>query len=142
MPCQAHLVELRDAYDRIRQTGAEVLVITMSRPEVLRRFLEQTPFPFPVAADPERAAYRQFGLGRTSYWSFFRPGVLYRYLRLIGRGGQVKPINEGEDALQLGGDFILDKHQRLRFSYYSREATDRPVVALLLHQLAQVGQSE
>ena len=87
---------MRDVYDKIQAIGAEVLVITMSRPEVLTRFLEQIPFPFPLVCDPELRTYRQFELPRTSWLSFFRPSVLFQYLRLIGRGGKVRETNEGD----------------------------------------------
>jgi AhpC/TSA antioxidant enzyme len=65
---------------------AEVLVVTPSRPEALAAFLAESAYPFPVVADPAREAYRTFGLGRTSWWRLFSPGVVWRYLRLMWGG--------------------------------------------------------
>ena len=113
-----------------------MLVVTMSRPEVVAAYLKMRPWPFPVVCDPERAAYRRFGLGRTSWLSFFRPGVLARYVGLMFRGWRVRGINEGEDALQLGGDFVLDANQKLAFAYPSRTAADRPDVGKMIESLA------
>jgi hypothetical protein len=135
MPCEAHLVEVHKAYERIQQSGAQVLVISMSEPAVLQQYLAQNPYPFPITADPKLESYRQFGLRRAGVMSFFRPRVLLAFLRLIWRGGKIKLINKGEDPMQLGGDFILDRQQRLKFAHPSRDATDRPPLDLLLQEL-------
>src|SRR5437867_1839240 len=100
----------------------------MSQPAVVSAYLKMKPWPFPVVCDPDRAAYRRFALGRASWGSFFRPDVLGRFVGLIFRGWRVGRINEGEDPLQLGGDFILDENQKVIFAYPSRTATDRPAV--------------
>ena len=123
---------MQSRYDEIRALGAEVLVVTMSRPEVVAAYLKMKPWPFPVVCDPERAAYRRFGLGHTSWLAFFRPSVLVRYLGLMVRGWRVQKINEGEDALQLGGDFVLDENRKVVFAYPSRVATDRPKMEKLV----------
>jgi hypothetical protein len=119
-------------YDEIQKLGTEVLVVTLSKPEMLRLYLSDKNWTFPVVADPNRDAYRAFGLSRTSYATFFRPGVILRYIGLIFRGQRPHAVNEGEDVLQLGGDFVLDAGQRIVYQYASKEPTDRPQVSLLL----------
>ena len=86
-----------------------MLVVTQAKPEVLRSFLTRYPQPFPVVGDPERAAYRAFGLERTSWLTFFQPRVLWGYIRLMLRGERVRTPYAGEDVTQLGGDFLLDR---------------------------------
>jgi hypothetical protein len=44
----------------------------------------------------------------------------------------VKRIPEGEDVLQLGGDFIVDVQRRLLWTYRSADPLDRPRVDDLL----------
>jgi peroxiredoxin len=97
------------AYEEFRGPGAEVVVVSQARPERLAAFLRDQPLPFPVAADPERVAYRAFGLERTSWATVLRPGVVLRYVRLIFHGWRPRRAEEGEDVLQLGGDFVLDR---------------------------------
>lgn len=109
--------------------------MTLSRPETLRMYLQEKRWPFPVVADPERAAYRQFGLARTRWTTFFRPDVVAGYMKFIFRGWRPRAAIAGEDLLQLGGDFVLDADQRIVFAYSSAEPTDRPAAAELIKQL-------
>ena len=107
-------------------------IISQARPELLAAFLREQPLPFPVVADPGRDVYRIFGLERTSWGAMFRPGVIFRYLRLLFRGWRPQQAREGEDILQLGGDFVLDGKGRLIYAYRSAEPTDRPSIEGLL----------
>jgi peroxiredoxin len=132
MPCRAHLGEVHQRYEEFRALGAEVLVVTQARPGLLAAFLREQSLPFPAVADPERAAYRAFGLERTSWLTLLRPLVVLRYLRLLFRGWGPRRPAGGEDVLQLGGDFVLDREGRLAYAYRSREPTDRPSVETLL----------
>ena len=127
-----HLGEVQGAYEEIRRLGAEALLVAQARPEILSAFLRDRPLPFPALADPSRAAYQAFGLGRTSWAAMLRPGVLFRYLRLVFRGGRLRRPYKGEDVLQLGGDFVLEGRGRVVYAYRSAEPTDRPSVQELL----------
>jgi peroxiredoxin len=129
---------VRQHVEAIRQLGAEVVVVVQARPDFLSLFLREQPQPFPVVADPSRAAYQAFGLESTSWKTILRPGVLWRYLRLVVRGWRPKRSVQGEDVLQLGGDFVLNREGRLVYAYRSAEPTDRPAVAELLRALGEV----
>jgi peroxiredoxin len=117
--------------------GAEVLVVTQARPAVLAASLGELPLPFDAVADPERTAYRAFGLERTSWAAMLRPSVLWRYLRLLLGGWRLRRVRQGEDVLQLGGDFVLDREGRLTHAYRSAGPTDRPAVEELLRAVRQ-----
>ena len=132
MPCLAHLGEVQRHYDAIRRLGGEVLMVSQARPELLAAVLRERPLPFPAVADPGRAAYRAFGLERTSWAAMLRPGVVLRYLGLMLRGWRPRRVREGEDVLQLGGDFVLDGQGRLTYAYRSAEPTDRPAAEELV----------
>jgi peroxiredoxin len=123
--------------EEFRRLGAEVLVVTQARPEVLAAFLREQPLPFDAVADPERAAYRAFGLERTSWAAMLRPWVLWRYLRLMLGGWRPRRLRQGEDVLQLGGDFVLDRQGCLTHAYRSAEPTDRPPVEELLRAVRE-----
>jgi hypothetical protein len=105
-----------------------VLVVVQAVPAQLATWLARNPQPFPVVSDPGRTAYQSFGLGRVGWLHFFRPAVLWGYLRLLSRGGRVRKPYPGEDLLQLGGDFLLDHRRRVVFAHPSRSATDRPTM--------------
>jgi peroxiredoxin len=120
------------ARDQFAAAGCSVLVVAQARPEQLARYLARYGWHVPIVSDPERVAYRAFALERTSWLTFFRPRVLWGYLSGMLRGYGVKKPYAGEDILQLGGDFLLDRLGRVVFAYPSANATDRPGVAALL----------
>ncbi len=126
-------------YEEFRRLGAEVLLVVQARPELLAAFLRERPLPFPAVSDPERGAYRAFGLERTSWATMLRPGVVFRFFRLMLRGWRPQKPREGEDILQLGGDFLLDADGRLVYAYRSAEPTDRPSTAALLQAVRDAG---
>ena len=130
---------MRDRLGDFEHLGAGVVAVSLGRPEQLAAYRRTTPWPFPVVCDPERAAYRLFGLERTRWRTFFRPGILVRYLRLMTRGWRLRAANAGEDLLQLGGDFVIDRGRRLVYAYRSAEPTDRPPVAALLDAVRSAG---
>ena len=124
------------ARDEFAAAGCSVLVVAQAKPEVLSLYLSRQGWHVPLVSDPERAAYRAFGLERTGWLTFFRPRVLWGYFRGMFRGYGVKKPYAGEDVLQLGGDFLLAKDGRVLFAYPSATPTDRPAVSALLEALS------
>jgi len=125
---------VRERFDDIRRAGGEVLVVTQSRPEAV----SAASLPLPTVCDPDRAAYRYFGLDRGSWSMFFRSGVLARYLSLIFTGWRPHRAEAGEDMLQLGGDFILSADQRLVYAHRSNDPADRPAASDLVRRITQL----
>lgn len=123
------------ARERFAAKGCSVLIVSQARPEVLARYLSRFAWRVPLVCDPERAAYRAFGLERTGRLTFFRPRVLWGYLREVLRGAPVRRPYAGEDVLQLGGDFVVARAGRVVFAFRSRDPTARPAVAELLAAL-------
>jgi peroxiredoxin len=128
-------------YEEFRRFGAEVLVVAQARPEFLAVFLRNEPLPFPAVSDPERKAYRAFGLERTSWLTILRPDIILRLVRLLFRGWGVRKPVAGEDILQLGGDFVIDGKGRLCFAYRSTVLTDRPSIDALLTAVRNASQA-
>ena len=123
------------ARDEFAARGCSVLVVTQAKPEVLALYLSRFKWSVPLVCDPERAAYTAFGLERTGWLTFFKPRVLWGYFRGMWKGQRVRKPYTGEDVLQLGGDFILDRERKLVFAYPSADPTDRPAVADLFAAL-------
>jgi len=126
---------VRDQYEEIQRLGGEVFVICFAQPALLVLYERDQALPFSIVADPSLAAYKAFGLERTSWLGLFRARVIGGYLRLMLRGWMPQRGNKGEDVLQLGGDFVLDERRRLIYAHRSTEPTDRPPVAELLRAL-------
>jgi hypothetical protein len=89
----------------------------------------------PIVCDPDRVAYTAFGLERTNWFAFFKPRVLWGFLRGMLKGYRVKWPYKGEDVLQTGGDFILSRERTVVFAYPSADPTDRPTLAALLEAI-------
>ena len=126
-------MQVRDRLDEIRAAGVDVLVVTPSRPESVAA----ASLPLPTICDPDRVAYRYFGLDRGRWSMFLRWGVLVRYLRLISGGWRPRRGAEGEDMLQLGGDFIVSADRHLLYAHRSNDPADRPAAADLINRIQQ-----
>jgi hypothetical protein len=122
--------------DDLAAAECSVLVVTQAKPEVLTRYLARRGGAFPYVCDPDRDAYRAFGLDRTGWLTFLRPKVVWGYLRGFFRGYLLRTPYRGEDVLQLGGDFVLDKFRRVVFAYPSADPTDRPTVGAIRDALS------
>ncbi|QEG31991.1 hypothetical protein GobsT_68400 [Gemmata obscuriglobus] len=129
---------METARDRLAARGCSVLVVAQAEPEVLKRYLSRQARSVPIVCDPTRGAYAAFGLGRTTWLTFFKPAVLWGYFRGMLRGYGVKKPYVGEDVLQLGGDFILSRDRHVIFAHRSADPTDRPAVADLIAALPSV----
>jgi len=53
---------LRDYYQEIRETGAELWVIANDDPDKLREFRDREGLEFPILLDPEAQVIREWGL--------------------------------------------------------------------------------
>lgn len=130
---------MQNHYEQIRRLGGEVLVVTFSPPERIADYVAAHGWPFPVVADPERAAYRAFDLREGSWWSVSGPRVIRRYLSLMVRGRMPKKPAKGDDVWQLGGDFVLDAQRRLVYVLRSHDSADRPPAEDLVQAMRQAG---
>jgi hypothetical protein len=93
--------------------------------------------PFVILFDPERAAYRRWGLGRTGlFGAMLSPELNCRYLKLLLRGERF--LGLAPDMFQLGGDFVLDRAHRIAFAHRMRNNGDRAPVPHLLDKLREV----
>jgi len=112
---------VRKHRDEFRELGVQLFVVTQSKPQsVIAPVLD-----LPTLCDPERVAFRYFGLERGRWPMFFRPRAVVHYLRLMFSGWRPN-WERGEDLLQLGGDFILSADLRIIYAYRSSDPTDRP----------------
>ena len=123
---------MQQGYADIQQAGGKVLVISFTPPPLVVLYLKENPQPFAVVSDPERTAYKAFGLEKATVKTFLRLGVLARFVKLMFRGWLPRKPNKGEDIYQLGGDFVLDAVGRVVLAHPSAEPTDRPPVQKLV----------
>lgn len=136
---------MQSIFEEIRSLPAHVVAVSFSKPERVTFHLEGRSLPFPVLSDPALAAYGAYGLGRTTLGRILRPGVLWRFAKIMFRGWIPTKPDKGDDVMQLGGDFVIDAAGILRYAHPSAEPSDRPSMAALLQALreaAAIGSTE
>lgn len=124
---------MRAEYPAIRALGAEVVVVSFEPAARLPGYRALHGWPFPVVSDPERLAYRAFGLESAAWRDLLAPRALKRYGQLLLQGYRLRW--SGADVHQLGGDAVLDPKRRLIYVHRSLDPADRPPVSELLSAL-------
>lgn len=125
---------MRQHAAEIASLNARVAIISFSSTFGAQTWLEETSAPFTLLLDPERAAYRAYGLEHSLVRSW-GPKVWLRYAQLMLTGRQWRGIQG--DSGQLGGDFIVDSSSVTRFVYRSHDPADRPPISQLLGALSK-----
>ena len=110
-----------------------VVVVSFGSIVGAQAWLEETGAPFTFLLDPDRAAYRAYGLEHSvaRAWGL---KVWGRYAQLMLAGRKWRGIQG--DSGQLGGDFIVDTDGVIRWAYRSHDPTDRPPIHQLLTTLS------
>lgn len=129
------MAQLRSHYDQIKALNSEVVVVSFETGYWLQVWRAEMEVPFPLLLDPDRQAYRAYGLERSLLRSW-GPKNLWYYTRARLQGRRLQTT--GGDTAQLGGDFIIDAAGIVRLAHRSQEPTDRPPVAKLLAALEQL----
>lgn len=113
-----------------------IVIITFASSAKAARALQPwLPF-FEVWVDPEREAYRAWGLG--SRWlGLLNPGTVRLYARLLLHGRRWRPHQW--DVTQLGGDAVLDANGVVRLWHAERTPDDRPPIEALIQAVNPQG---
>lgn len=128
--CRAHVTALREAGARFREEGVRVAVVSMGTPEECARFRQKQRLNVPVLSDPERAAYRAYGLAEGTTGQVMGMPELVEGFKLVLRG--LLPGRSRGNPRQLAGDFLIDRDGTLRYARRSRRASDLPSPDALL----------
>jgi peroxiredoxin len=91
---------------------------------------------FPLLSDPEKDAYRAYGLSSGKLRRIFGPGTIWAYVKLLAKG-QMYHFRRS-DFLQLGGDFVIDAAGVVRYEYRSGAPHDRPPVEQMIDVLGEI----
>ncbi len=121
---------MRDRLDDFGNT--DVVLITFTDPGNLPEYLERNGLDLPVVVDPDRSAYRTFGLGRGSVRRVWGAKAAKRYAQILRADGVKGLSRPTEDTLQLGGDFVIAPDGTLAYGFWGEGPDDRPSVDELL----------
>lgn len=126
-----------------------VVLVTFTETELLQQYSANRSVGYPLLRDPDRAAYRAFGLDRASIARVWGLRSARRYLEIFRTEGfrrpqLEKPANRAapEDTRQLGGNFVIDPAGRLHWGFWAAGPDERPTVDELIAAATAAGSSE
>jgi len=138
--CKEMLEELVAGKERIEAAGLGLAVILQGTPEASTAFAQQFAPGLLCLCDPERQAYRAYGLERGNLFeTFLNPKVWSAVSRSRKKGYPVEPPPAGQDAMQMSGIFIISKEGRIELPYYYDHIADHPPLDLLLSGVLSTG---
>ncbi len=114
--------------------GLALAVVTQGTPEAAKAFCSERAPGVTCLADPQRVAYRAYGLARANWWQSILSVRVIRSNRRLAREKGWKPElpPPGQDAMQMSGTFIIGPEGKIRLPYYYDDIADHPPVDLLL----------
>jgi len=127
----SHVVAVRDRLDELGE-NTTVALVTFTDPTNLKDYTARHDITFPVLFDPDRSAYRSFGLGRGSIARVWGWKAARRYFEIFSANGFAGWKRPTEDTLQLGGDFVIGPDGTLIYGFWGEGPDDRPTVDELI----------
>lgn len=124
-------MQLHNEREKFSEAGFSLVLVGVGTKEKAEQFKEEFSLSFPIICDPERDLYRQYGLKDGSVLDVASPSVLLKGLRAMSLG--YRPGIPRGDVMQLPGVFLIDNQGNIRYSYFSKDASDHPPVEDLLN---------
>ncbi len=138
--CKEMLDELVAGRDKIKKAGLDIAVITQGVPQETALFMRAHAPGLLALSDPQRAAYRAYGLERgTLFQTFLNLKVWRAISRSRRKGYLVETPPEGQDAMQMSGTFIISPQGRVLLPFYYDNIADHPALDLLLEGVLSTG---
>jgi peroxiredoxin Q/BCP len=136
--CQAQVVTLREEEGRFLEVGANVVLIGHGNREAAQEFRKVKMIPFTFLLDPDRAAYRAYGLARGSLIQVFGPSTALPFLKANLRPETRQRGLQGGDLMQMPGTFAIDQMGVVRFAHRNRHVADSPRNQDILQALQRI----
>lgn len=131
--CQAHVAALQEDRERFDRTGASILLIGHGGREHATGFQEAKHLVFPLLLDPNRAAYRAYGLEQGKLMQVFGPRVALQFLKNNVHAETRQHGLRGGDFFQMPGTFVVDSGGVIRatdgivrYAHRNRHVADTP----------------
>jgi peroxiredoxin len=131
--CKEMLYEMIQVKAEIEKTGLRIVAVTQGDSAETAEFAEQFAKGIPCYADPQREAYRAYGLEQgNAVQLILSPQVLAGTARAKKHGFNPELPPQGQDVRQMSGTFIIGTDGRIRLPYYYDTIADHPPIDLLL----------
>jgi peroxiredoxin len=126
---------LRRAHEKFEARNTRIVAVGQGTPSDRDDFLEaHGPYPFPVLCDPDRDAYRAYGLARGNLYNVgMHPKVIAKAAEAYGAGErQGRTVGDG---MQLPGTFVISRDGVVLFAYAAKQSSDFPSIEAVLAAL-------
>jgi peroxiredoxin len=133
--CRYHLTQLRRAHEKFEAIPARIVAVGQGTPADRDSFVEaHGPYPFPVLCDPDRDAFRAYGLARGSLYNVaMHPNVLAKATEAYLAGErQGRTVGDG---MQLPGSFVVSSEGIVLFAHAGKQSSDFPSIDAVLAAL-------
>jgi peroxiredoxin len=124
--CQAQVVTLRESERSFLEAGASIVLIGHGDRRAAEEFRKVKLVPFTFLLDPDRAAYRAYGLARGGLMQVFGPSTALPFLTANLRPQTRQRGLKGGDLMQMPGTFVVDRDGVVRFAHRNRHVADSP----------------
>ncbi len=133
--CREMVDQLVVALPEIKAKDLALAIVTQGTAAETKVFCEQRAPGVLCLADPERKAYRAYGLERAGLRQTFLSLHVWRSNRRLKRerGWRTELPPTGQDAMMMSGTFVIGRDGRIRLPYYYDDIADHPSADLLLH---------
>lgn len=128
--CKEHARALHLQRSGFQDAGVEIVMVGPGTPAEAAAFAEDLGLENPVLTDPDRAAYRAYGLGEAPVRSLLDPRVIAGGIRAAAKG--FLPRKSSGNPLQLPGQFLIDRGGIVRSATRPRLMSDIPSASALL----------
>jgi hypothetical protein len=132
--CRSELARLARLNPEIEAAGAQIVVVTMGKPEETEAFCAERAPGVNCYSDPTTDSYKRYALARGNASQLFGPAVWLKGAQ-VSTDGSFDGLPLGRpvgDPFQMPGVFVVDMDGRVVFAYYSAHAGDYPDDAVLL----------
>ena len=118
----------------LEKSGLTIAAVTQGNPAETLEFCKRQAPGIVCLSDPQRDAYRAFGLGRGTTWQvMLSPDVIRGTVRARDHGHSAELPPPGQDVMQMSGTFIIGTDGRIRLPYYYENIADHAPMDLLLN---------
>lgn len=132
--CQYDMHQYAKQYDKIRNSGGQMLVVLQSDPQKIAAQIKTEDFPFEIICDPKQKLYKQLDIPAAESMVKMADTKTLRKMVSAKAGGFKHGEYEGEE-LQLPAVFIMDSELNLSYVHYGKSAGDVPDIEELVHLL-------
>ena len=133
--CKEMVDQLIDSHQALTERGLRLAIVSHASAESAKAFWELRAPEAICLADPDRKAYRAYGLYRGTVWQTVLSPRIWLSNRRLARTKGYQPLlpHAGQDAFQMAGTFIIGTDGRVRLPYYYDDIADHPPIDLILH---------